>query len=131
MKTSIGFYVQINAIKFLVKLLKHVNKNSKKEIFKQVEEEFLINKGYYIRRVYFEFIKELINVFSIKFLENYEVVDKFNLFLNDKSSELRLKAIGLLNKIVPFASEEKVKCLLARLNTIEEGKSDKTVDKVS
>ena len=131
MKSDIGFYVQKKAIKLLIKALRVSNKATKTEVFKQIEMDFLNKKGFYSRRVFMEFVIELVDKFSIKFVENIGVLDNFFCFFNDKTS-LNLIAIKLLKKIVPFASEKCVTNILNIVtklsNELREGKELKNVN---
>jgi len=131
MISNIGFYVQKKSIRLLVKTLKISNKSTKVEIFRHMEKEFLIKKGYYVRKVYMEFFIEMINVFSIKFVEYFGLLDNYIKFLNDKTS-LNIVSIELLKRIIPFASDKTSTVILENLDKInKENKSNKELNKVT
>jgi len=116
-KMDVGFYVQKSAIKLLIKTLKVSNKQTKIDTFKKLEKE-LSNKGFYVRRVYFEFVSELINVFSIKFAENFGVLENLYSFFSDKLP-LNVKSIKILQRIVPFASEKCINTITTKLSIVK------------
>ena len=123
-KPDIGFYVQKKAIKLLVKTLKFAYKSTKQEIIKYMQKEYLTKKGFYIRRVYFEFFNEIITIFSIKFTEAYGILSCFYPFINDGNLDIRIKSIKLLEKLVPFATDESVNIIIEK---VEECRKNNTV----
>lgn len=132
MSSSYGFYIQKKSVKLLLKSLRLANKVVKLEVFKFVEKEYLLNKGFYIRRVYFEFFAEVVNLFSIKFIENenYGLIDNYFKMLNDKS-ELRINALKLVEKILPFSSEKTYNSIVDKIEKINKENTLLEIDSIT
>jgi len=111
LQSKCGQEIQKLAIKLLVKNIKHTNRPSKKEIMGQVEKEFLIKKGYFFRKVYFEFFIEMTNSFSVKFLETFDLIDKIFIFLEEDFYIFNqtLKLLEFLIPLLPDVTTNKIK----------------------
>jgi hypothetical protein len=79
-----NYLIQIEAIKLCVKLMKYAKENSREEILKYVNFEFLENNNFYYRRLYFSFIEECIDNFSICYLKEKGLILNLIKFLSLK-----------------------------------------------
>jgi hypothetical protein len=71
------------AMKILAHCLRFCKKTEKDEIIRYLEKDIIESKNYYIRRLYFPFFQEALNIFSISALMQYSIFDIILKFLND------------------------------------------------
>jgi len=93
--------------------MKYSNRTFKKDMIFLIERDFYTKKGYYLRRIYFEFYAELANTFSIKFLESYDTLEKILSFLSD-NYYIQSQALKLLEFLIPLISDT----LISKIITI-------------
>jgi len=111
--SKFGIEIEKKAIKLLVKSMKYSNRTFKKDMIFLIERDFYTKKGYYLRRIYFEFYAELANTFSIKFLESYDTLEKILSFLSD-NYYIQSQALKLLEFLIPLISDT----LISKIITI-------------
>ncbi len=79
-----NYLIQVEAIKLCVKLMKYAKENYREEILKYVNFEFLENNNFFYRRLYFSFIEECIDNFSICYLKEKGLILNLIKFLSLK-----------------------------------------------
>jgi hypothetical protein len=80
---------QINsmAVRLLAKVCKYSKKQEKEKIFTQLEKDLLKN-SFYQRRLFFDFITECVDLFSLHYLKENKIFEIFlNMFKDDSLVE--------------------------------------------
>jgi hypothetical protein len=89
--------IKTEAIKLLAKTLRFSNKSQSEEILKYIENEVLISKNTFIRRLFFIFFEESLKIFSISFLKEKKIINLFTNLMEDNIN-LANKALSLVPK---------------------------------
>ncbi len=69
--------IKTQAIKLLVKIMREGSKQIREEIIKLTETEILNVKNFYVKRQYFIFFEECMEVFSFTFIKEKKIFDNF------------------------------------------------------
>jgi len=77
-----NFNIEQNAMKFLAKLLRYSSYNQKQEILSFIDK-VCYSTNFYYRRLYVFFFEEALEIFSISFLKENNLVSNFLRFLDD------------------------------------------------
>ncbi len=100
------------SMKILAHCLRFCKKIEKDEIIRYLEKDIIENKNYYIRRLYFPFFQEAINIFSISALIQYQFFDIILKFLNDNKL-IQAKIISNLKDFYPLIfTESRIKFMV-------------------
>ena len=119
------------ACKTLPYILKYSNKNTRDEILKFVEKEFVDSKSFYRRRYFFPFFKKCVKIFSITYLKENLLIENMKKFINDNCCFIR-GLIMTLKLIVPLITEDiKLKnSIFSNLEEIKNSTKDAEIKKV-
>ena len=100
-ETDLNFQINIVCIDLLVEIAFCSTMVTKKEIITLIRECIFLNKSFYKRRFYIEFIEFFLRKFTFKHFYELGLMEDL-LYLLDDNSIILTSALELITKIYPF-----------------------------
>ena len=121
--------IKTQALKLLVKILREAPKQLRDEIIKYTESEILNVKNFYVKRLYFIFFEECLEVFSFIFIKENKIFENIMRLLHENNEIMVNKFLKTLPKYYPYIYEDnKLKVIIN--NNVESCRKYMTKDKL-
>jgi hypothetical protein len=95
-----NYQIQVEAVKYLVKILKYSNKSQRQEIVKY-SDEFLESKNFYQKRLFYTFIEEVFEILSTNFIKECNLFQTLLLLFDDTNVLNLTRLLKFLPSVYP------------------------------
>jgi hypothetical protein len=125
-KKGNNFIVQVECLIGLARILKFSQNQRRQGLLKYIEDEYANNKSFYKRRLYFKFIEECFEIFSIKYAKYFGLLDGLYQLLDDNNL-IKCNVLSVLSKIYPLISTDGGERFVKKISEIKEKENCKLI----
>lgn len=102
-----NYQIQQEAIRLCVRLMKYAKENDREEILNFVHITYFESKNFYNRRLYFNFLEESLEIFSVCYLKEKGIISNLVRFLKNPVDKYLIgKTLELLKICFPFVHKD-------------------------
>ena len=98
--------IKTDALKLLAKILRYSPKSQKDEIIKYCETELVNTKNFYLKRQYFIFFEECLDLFSFTNLREKKIIDHLFKIINENNTIILNKFLKIIPRLYIYSTDD-------------------------